>query len=342
MTRRANKLIRLVKVLICGGIVAWGVVSWWSVRQARRAGTALVDTLRTEWPEDGSPRFDTRDKVLGAARNMGEGRFGRVVSDLGPVESLSPEKKVAAQRFFAQAGDARKRFIAASDAAQAQEQDGADVSAVRDALARALVAASDRDEAAVVAQVELAERALDEIGTGSAVRMGGKGASAVAGLVRRIEPAFNLGSELLTEGHAAVEKLVSRASWHCQAKEYRQAASLVELAAGLLGVEPSGPAAGATPQWFDALAQPPSVSATEAQAGAVVGLCEAMAMSEETSKPVTSLVKKARRELDAGRSGEAYWWASVALNALGMSDEAIAASAETADTSETSQQESPE
>jgi hypothetical protein len=260
---------------------------------------------------------------------MRSGRFWAVASELGPVKPPSAEQTLAAQRFLAQDRDLRRRFIAAAAAAQRQEDDGAEVDAVRDALARALRAAADRDQAGATACVQRAEQALDQIGMANAPAAGASDAEAVAALVRRIGPAFNLGRELMTEGHTAPEKLVSRASWHVRAKEYREAAALMQLAAELLGVEPSAPPAAITPEWFDALARAPSAPATEAQARAAVDLCQAIAASEAPSEPVQALVEKARRELDAGRPAEARWWANVAMNALGMSDDAVAAAVDT-------------
>jgi hypothetical protein len=40
---------------------------------------------------------------------------------------------------------------------------------------------------------------------------------------------------------------------------------------------------------------------------------------------VGGLVERARIELDAGRPAESYWWATVAMSALGMTEEAVAA-----------------
>jgi len=79
------------------------------------------------------------------------------------------------------------------------------------------------------------------------------------------------------------------------------------------------------PEWFGALADAPSGTANKSQAEAAVSLAEAMTMSENPARPIASLVERARRELDAGRPGDACFWAGVALNALGMADEAVAA-----------------
>lgn len=329
MSSRIERAVRSIKLLVFAGLVAWGVFAWWTIREARRAGSVLGDSFAAAWPEQAGPRPGTRRKLLDAARKIQAGKFRTVISNLGPTRPPTPEEKIAAERFFAQAESVRKRFLAAVSAAQAEETGGADVSVVRDALARALAAAAKNDHARVNAQIELAERALVELGTVGELGIAADDAEAVAALIRRIGPAFNLGRDLLTEGHAAAEKLVARASWHFKAKEYRQAASLVKLAAALLGVEPWAPPAALTPEWFDALAQPPSASVAEPEAREAVELAEAMATSLSPSKTATTLVEKARRELDAGRPAEALWWASAALAAMGMTEDAIAQATET-------------
>jgi hypothetical protein len=53
-----------------------------------------------------------------------------------------------------------------------------------------------------------------------------------------------------------------------------------------------------------------------------------MAASQSPGELVVKVVKTARRELDGGSPSTASWWAVVALNALGMTDEAIRAAAE--------------
>jgi hypothetical protein len=79
------------------------------------------------------------------------------------------------------------------------------------------------------------------------------------------------------------------------------------------------------------LAETPPVPVSQAEAEAVVGLCEAAAMSESPAAPVMTLVKKARRELRSNSPDEAGWWASVALASLGMTEEAGAEAAAGAD-----------
>ena len=336
MSSRIGRAIRPIKMLVAAGLIVWGGLAWWTIREARRAGAVLGDSLTAAWPEQGAPQFGTRRKLLDAAADIEAGAFRTVTRHLGPTRPPTPDERIAAPRFFAQAQPLRKRFLAAASAAQAEE---ADVSVVRDALARALAAATKNDEARVTGHVEIAERALEELDAAGETGIAAGDAEAVVALVRRIGPTFDLGRELLTEGHAAVEKLVARASWHFQAKEYRQAGLLLNLAAGLLDVEPSDAVAPVTPEWFDALAQSPPASGSKVdhlQAQEAVELAQAMAVSVSPSKAVTGLVEKARRELKAERPAEAHWWASVALSAMGMTAEAIAQA------TDTSKQENPE
>ncbi|MHC4402978.1 MAG: hypothetical protein ACYTG0_25230 [Planctomycetota bacterium] len=338
MSSRAAKTFRLMRVLAFVGLLVGVVIAWRGIRQARRAGAALTEMLASGWPEQSGPQLGTRERLLAAARKMQEGDFRAAARDLQPAGEPSAREKADAQAFFREAPfrKLRTRFLAAAKAGGREEAEGADVAVVREALARALQAAARNDQSGVEAHVGLAERALDGIAMGGIGRAGpaAGGPEAVARLIGRIEPAFTLGRDLMTEGHVAVEKLVGRASWHAQREQYREALSLAMLAHELLAVEPSGEEVSTTPEWFDALAREPSASATDAQATAAVDLCEAMSAAESPSKPVESLVQKARRELEAGRSGEAYWWASVALNALGTSDDAVAAAAGAAEDEE--------
>ena len=320
MSDGTNKTVARIKAMACVALVVWGAYAWWSLRQARRAGGALVEALTESWPTDGGPRYGTRESLAVAAQKLQDGDFAGVRADLRPTKALTSERKMAALRFLEKSPELRRRFLAASSAAQAQEADGADVAATRQSLARALVAAAAEDTDSLAAHVLFAEAALDQ---GGATGRGGSGPKAVAEIIREIGPAFNLGRDLMTEGHAAADKLVSRASRYFQAKQYDQAVALMRLAAEVLGVELSTPVKAVTPTWFDALAKEPTDGVTPVQAEAAVQLAEAMSMSG-ASKPVKALILRARREFDAGRAAEAYWWSSVALNALGMTDDAIA------------------
>lgn len=320
MSRQPTKMIQAVKTLGWLALVAWAVGSCWYIHQARKSGGGLADTLVAIWPEGGNPRAGSRDVLLGVAKNMRQGRFPTVAADLGPAAPLGKEQKVAVGRFFATEPEVCRRFVAATSAAQRLEEDGADLRLVRGALATSLAAAAKKDAAGVTAGLELAEAILAEIDLPGGFSAGGNDAQAVHLMIDKVAPAYELGQNLLTEGHTAAEKLIGRAAWHYQAGDFRRAAALVGLASRLLGVEPYG-AKEEAPQWFSALADQPTLNATKAEAQAVVEYCEAMAMAESPSQPVTELVKRARRELEAQRFGQARWWATVALNALGMDDD---------------------
>jgi hypothetical protein len=336
LSKTSYKVLRPIKALAVAALVAWGVFAWWSLREARRAGDVLHDSITAAWPDQANPQPGTRLRLLDAAKNIEAGRFRAVTPSLGPLLPPTADEKLAAERFLAKSRPLRERFLAVAAAAEAEDRGGIDVSAVRDSLARALRAAAKDDRAAVDAHTELAQKTLAQLDTLGTPGIAANDAEAVAALVAQIEPAFNLSRDLMTEGHAAAEKLVSRASWRLQAGEHRKAASLVMLAAGLLGVESPAPDTATTPDWFNALAQSPPDSLPAPQAREAVELAEAMAMSLSPSEVVSGLVKKARRELEAGRPAEAHWWASLALEAMGMTGPAIA------QTTETSEQEPPE
>jgi hypothetical protein len=150
--------------------------------------------------------------------------------------------------------------------------------------------------------------------------VGGNDEQTTANLAVAIQPAFQLGQDLLAEGHASVDKIVRRAAWHAQRKEFAEAASLLGLAARLVGVESGARDSSKLPDWFTSLAEAPLSTAEREAAEAAVSLAEAMAASETPSEPVQRIVEKARREADAGRMAEAAWWSSVALAALGAGD----------------------
>lgn len=236
-----------------------------------------------------------------------------------PLKTLNASERGAAQRFFAKAPALRQQFIAVASAAERR----GDV-AVREPLQRALAAAANGDAAIVETQLRSAEAALD--GETAAARRDEP--QSVLALVHQIEPAVKLGQELMTEGYAAAGKLVARAGWHFQQKQHTESARMLALSAQLLGA--SGSATTATtnaPAWFVTMARAPSLDADRRRAEAAVQICEAAAASEPPSRVVAALVERARRELDAGRPAEAYWWAAVALPAMGMTEEAIAAAA---------------
>jgi hypothetical protein len=234
------------------------------------------------------------------------------------LKTLSAAERGAAQRFFAKAPELRQRFVSVASAAERRN----DV-AIREPLQRALAAAAKSDMAAVETHLRLAEVALDGE-TSSAPR---DEPQSVLALVQQIEPAVKLGQELMTEGHTASGKLVARAAWHFQQKQFAESARMLALSAQLLGAGGSAAVTTNAPAWFVAMARAPSLDADRRRAEAAVQICEAAAASEPPARGVATLIERARRELDAGRPAEAFWWAAVALPAMGMTEEAIAAAA---------------
>ena len=71
MSRPGARLIRLVKVLVVVGLVVWGVIAWWTIRQARQTGSVLRDSLTAVWPEQGSPQFGNNFSYPGSVRLLG-------------------------------------------------------------------------------------------------------------------------------------------------------------------------------------------------------------------------------------------------------------------------------
>jgi len=232
-----------------------------------------------------------------------------------PPRGLSRAEKVAAGELLGEATALRGRFVALSASAERREQTGDDMARVRNTLGHALLAAAKQDRVAAAEQLDLAERTLDSLADGV-----GSGANAVAALAHQIEPGFLLGQELMTEGQVAVEKLVCRASRLAAARQPNEAAVVLGVAAQLLGVSPVAGPETELPRWFVSIEEAPAPDVNQEQAQSLVSLCEATASAEEPSRPVAWLVDKARREFDAGRPAQAHWWASVALNALGLSD----------------------
>lgn len=374
------RLARRGACLLLLALVGWGAWAGWSLWQARRAAVVLNETIQRDWPADSRPKVGTRNRLLTAADHLQQGDWSAVVADLGPIEPPTRSQDVGARRFFADNEALRQRFTTAAAVARSLEESGVDVDGVRDALARAVRAAGEKDEPATMAYVAVAEDLLRETEFGSVSNSGGSDASAVAAMVDSVGPSFLLAQDLLTEGAVAPEKLLSRAAWSAGAGEFRRAVVLIQLAGELLdsqvsrGVSRDGASDRKTPEWFDALAAEPVLTATQTQAQAAVALAEVMIESEMTVEPVDpaieesgdtssdmsagasadrpadvddasasggdeasapeeeptrpvgpvfTLLDKARLELAAGRAAEAYWWASVALNALGMTDESI-------------------
>jgi hypothetical protein len=257
---------------------------------------------------------------------MQEGDFSSAVSELRPTPTISPAERVAAQRFFSRHRDLRRRFLEVTDIARKMEEDGGQVTALRDALARALSAAARRDHSATVRHIETAESAMQRarlvVGRASPDDASREGC---LGRIAQLGPSYRLGRDLLTEGHGVADKLLRRARGHYEREDYEQALVVVRLAAELSAVDLAPLAVDTVPEWFAALEPLDPAAAGEEEAVAAIALCESMVAASEPSPPVRSLLRNAMLAQTAKRWKDAYWWAQVALNALGLSDREVAA-----------------
>jgi hypothetical protein len=323
MSNALRKTVLIATAIALPAVVAWGVLAALRNQRARQAATAVTDHVHRHWPEEGTPHPGTREVLLLAAEHMKQGDWAAATAELAPGDCLSPVQRAAANKFFIEQAKQRQRYVAAVSVARVAEQDGADVEAVRLALKRALLAASRGDRLSVEAHLGAAHRALaslayDETGPATVPHK-----EAVAGLLVRVGPSFLAGQELLLEGHTGVEKLLRRARYFYEDGDYGKTQSLIRLALQLSGMDAAAATADDVPEWFESL-EPISLSPAARQtAESAVGLCESMAAASKPSEPVRRLVGNAKRELAAERFDEAYWWASVALNALGMPDKTI-------------------
>jgi hypothetical protein len=202
---------------------------------------------------------------------------------------------------------------------------------VRRILAGALVAASDEDSGRAANCLSLAERALDAATIGSRNEGQSSGPEAVGARVHAITPAFNLARDLLTEGYDPAQRLVARAARLHLDRQYDEASMLLDVAAQLLSVSTTNSAAAPVPDWFTAMADAPWADSSPAEAKAWVKFCQSVAQGQTRSAPVEFMVQRARRSRDAGDGAAARWWASLALQSLGISDEAAAAGAQDAE-----------
>jgi hypothetical protein len=318
-------MLRLVKALLCTALIGAAIWAGWLVVQGHRAGVALDDLLSTAWPRGGPAASGTRERLLAAAESLRGGDFGDAAVALRSPGPLSGEDQAAADRFLARHADARRRLLAAATAAQAAEAAGSDVRPARDALSRAVAAAARRNSTRIDVELEIAETALTADSLATPMKPVPMDRDAAAARLAELAPGFELARNLLSEGAAAADKLLARASWHFREGRFAEAVALISLAGQLLAIEPANTSATTVPAWFEALAQAPLPDIPAAQAKAAVELCTAMAAAEPQAAPLQHLVDRARREATSGQPEEAYWWATVALAALGMSEEEIAA-----------------
>ena len=325
MKQRVTNLLRLSRALVWAGLILGAVAAGWLTWQTRQSGRAMEELLGTSWPRGDSAPVGMRERLLAAAESLGHSDFGRFATALGPTRPLSGEEEAAAERFLRQIQRSRRRLIAAATTAAAAQRDGTDVRAVREALARALLAAAHRDPSGVERELDIAEAALAAAELEAPAAAGAADQNSVAALLAQLAPGFELAHELMTEGYAAAEKVLARASWQLRAGEFREALGLVSLAGRLLAIEPTVTTSATIPAWFEQLARRPSGDVSAPEATAVVELCAKMAAAETLTGALRQVVQRAEHRLQAGQFAEAHWWATVALAGLGMNEEEIAA-----------------
>jgi hypothetical protein len=264
-----------------------------------------------------------------AAPGLRDGDFRAACDVLAPRELTATEQDIA-RRFLVSHGELRQRFVAAAEAGR--RQGASEVAGGRKLLAAAVCAAADRNAACVEACLALVERAGETSLPGSRDQLRGAGPQVVAARLETLAPALNLGRDLLTEAYGPARRLVARASQHYRRQQYDQAAVLLDLAGELLGAPSAATVAAAEmPPWFTAMSEPPLEVATPTQARAMVSFCEAVGRSQALSPAVKWMIRQAQQHRDAGRPAEAHWWASVALESLGISGAAAAAGSEAAE-----------
>ena len=305
-------------------LVLWGLYALWALGRVQSTGQLLRDSLETDWPAEDGPTPGTRGKLTATADELASGHAWEFGDELMPVAPPSADERVTASKFLREHSELRSRLLAITETAQGLATDGDDVTPVREALARAYRGAIEADEATVATQLDLSERILAAVESGISTTGGSIDEQAVTQLVKAIEPAYRLSQDLMTEGGPAAEKVLVVAAREADENRYAQAAAAIRLAGQLLGARMASSSGAEMPEWFIELAQRNISEADQQQATAAVELAEAMSASVTPSDTVAALLRKARRELDGGRFDTSAWWAGITLNALGMSDTAIA------------------
>jgi hypothetical protein len=323
MSKLLRNTVRVAAAATFLALVVWGVHSARQFYLARQTGAAISACLNREWPQRETPQPGTREVLLSAAGRMEKGDWSAAVAELASAESISPEQRAAASQFFFKQDLLRQRYVSAVSGARSAEQEGTDMGIVRVVLKRALLAASRGDRSSVESHVSAAHAALEALSYDEPGRATVPEKETVAGLLTQVGPSFLAGQELLLEGHAGVEKLLRRARRFFEDGDYGKTAALTRLAAELSGVDAAAVVTDEIPDWFMSLEPAAPASAAKQSAESAVGLCESMAAASEPSEPVSRLIRNAKRDLAAERFDDAYWWATVALNALGMPDEAV-------------------
>lgn len=324
MSSTPKQPVRSFRTLAVLALVLWGLYAWWALGRVQSTGQLLRDSLEADWPAEGGPTLGTRDKLTATADELASGHVWEFGDALMPVVPPGADERVAASKFLREHSELRSRLLAITETAQGLAADGDDVKPVREALARAYRGAIEADQATVATQLDLSERILAGVESGTSATGGSIDEQTVSQLVKAIEPAYLLSQDLMTEGGTAAEKVLVVAAREAGEKRYAQAATAIRLAGQLLGAQMALSPEAEMPQWFIELSQRSIPEASQQQATAAVELAEAMSLSMTPSDTVAALLRKARRELDGGRFNTSAWWAGITLNALGMSDTAIA------------------
>ncbi len=325
MSSTSKQPVRPLRTLAILALVLWGLYAWWALGRVQLTGEMLRDSLETEWPAETAPTLGTRETLVATADEFASRQAWHLGDALAPVQPPNPDERAATSKFLKKHPELRSRLLSVTDTARDLATDGDDVAPVREALARAYRGAVQADKATVTTHLDLAERMLAAVESGASPSSGPIDEQAVKQLAKTIDPAYQLSQDLMTEGGAAAEKVLVVAAREATEKHYAQAATAIRLAGELLGAQMALASESEMPEWFVVLAKCEIPNADQRQATAAVKLAEAMSLSMTPSDTVAALLRKARRELDRGRCDTAAWWAGVTLNALGMSDAAIAA-----------------
>ena len=326
MSSSPRQPVRPFRTFAILALVLWGLYAWWALGRVQSTGRMLHDSLKTEWPAEGGPTLGARDKLVSTADELASGQAWKYGDALRPVEPPTPDQRAAASKFFKEHSELRPRLLAATDDARNLATDGDSIASIREALARAYRGAVRGDKTAVTTQLALAEKMLASVESGAPTASGPVDEQTATRLAKAIGPAYRLSQDLMTEGGEAAQKVLIIAARDNAENRYTRAATAIRLAGELLGAQMTLPALAEMPEWFKDLAERDIPAADQRQATAAVELAEAMSLSITPSNTVTALLRKARRDLDAGRFDTSAWWAGITLNALGMSDAAIAAS----------------
>jgi hypothetical protein len=324
MSGRLATSWRWLRRLVLLALVVWAGWAWWSLGAVRHAGDALHESLAGQWPADATAPPGVRDRLLHTAADLQDGHYIQAAAAWQRLTPPTATQRQTAQRFFAAHPDLRERFLTATAAAQTAEE-VAPSDARRASLGRAFLAAAGRDVAALQAELTIVEQAIMQSSETGRTSGATNSREVFVEMLGRFGPGFDVSRTLAFEGHVAVEKLLARARRHAADQEYAQAAGLVQLAARLLSLDMAEPAETHVPTWFDKLVYVPPKPADRAHAEAAVSLCAAMTAAEKPSAVIGELVGRAQRALKTQRWTDAFWWAGVALSALGVNEQAVAA-----------------